>query len=440
MNKRDSFNNKWGFILACIGSAVGMGNIWMFPTRVSMYGGGSYLIPYFIFVALIGFTGVIGEMSFGRATKSGPVDAFGYACETKNKRKLGEAIGFIPVLGALAMAIGYTVVMGWILKYMIGAFTGKTLAPADTEGFAASFGSMASAFGNNVWQIVALVIGIIILMFGVGRGIEKANKIMMPVFFILFAVLGIYVAFQPGAIEGYKYIFRVDPEAFADPKTWIFALGQAFFSLSVAGNGTLIYGSYLSDNEDIPAAAGRVALFDTIAALLAALVIIPAMATTGAQLNQGGPGLMFIFLPALFKSMPGGYIVAIIFFVAVFMAGLSSLINLYEAPIATIQEKLHLGRKASCAIIAAIALVVSICIQGIVSGWMDILSIYICPLGAGLAGIMFFWICGKKYVETQVNTGRDKKFTDKFYPICKYIFCPVCFLVLILGIVLGGIG
>lgn len=440
MNKRDSFNNKWGFILACIGSAVGMGNIWMFPTRVSMYGGGSYLIPYFIFVALIGFTGVIGEMSFGRATKSGPVDAFGYACETKNKRKLGEAIGFIPVLGALAMAIGYTVVMGWILKYMIGAFTGKTLASADTEGFAASFGSMASAFGNNVWQIVALVIGIIILMFGVGRGIEKANKIMMPVFFILFAVLGIYVAFQPGAIEGYKYIFRVDPKAFADPKTWIFALGQAFFSLSIAGNGTLIYGSYLSDNEDIPAAAGRVALFDTIAAMLAALVIIPAMATTGAQLNQGGPGLMFIFLPALFKSMPGGYIVAIIFFVAVFMAGLSSLINLYEAPIATIQEKLHLGRKASCAIIAAIALVVSICIQGIVSGWMDILSIYICPLGAGLAGIMFFWVCGKKYVETQVNTGRDKKFTDKFYPICKYIFCPICFLVLILGIVLGGIG
>ena len=440
MKKRDSFNNKWGFILACIGSAVGMGNIWMFPTRVSMYGGGSYLIPYFIFVALIGFTGVIGEMSFGRATKSGPVDAFGYACETKNKRKLGEAIGFIPVLGALAMAIGYTVVMGWILKYMIGAFTGKTLASADTEGFAASFGSMASAFGNNVWQIVALVIGIIILMFGVGRGIEKANKIMMPVFFILFAVLGIYVAFQPGAIEGYKYIFRVDPKAFADPKTWIFALGQAFFSLSVAGNGTLIYGSYLSDNEDIPAAAGRVALFDTIAALLAALVIIPAMATTGAQLNQGGPGLMFIFLPALFKSMPGGFIVAIIFFVAVFMAGLSSLINLYEAPIATIQEKLHLGRKASCAIIAVIALVVSICIQGIVSGWMDILSIYICPLGAGLAGIMFFWVCGKKYVETQVNTGRDKKLTDKFYPICKYIFCPICFLVLILGIVLGGIG
>ena len=440
MKTRDSFNNKWGFILACIGSAVGMGNIWMFPTRVSLYGGGSYLIPYFIFVALIGFTGVIGEMSFGRATRSGPIDAFGYACETKGKRKAGELLGFIPVLGALAMAIGYTVVMGWILRYTIGTFTGSTLAPENTAGFAEEFGSMAASLGNNFWQIAALAIGIIILMFGVGRGIEKANKIMMPVFFILFAILGVYVAFQPGSIEGYKYIFRVDPKILAKPETWIFALGQAFFSLSVAGNGTLIYGSYLSDEENIPAAAGRVALFDTLAAILAALVIIPAMATTGAQLNQGGPGLMFIFLPALFKSMPGGYIIAIIFFVAVFMAGLSSLINLYEAPIATVQEKLHLGRKASCGLIAVIALVVSICIQGIVSDWMDILSIYICPLGAGLAGIMFFWVCGKQYVNEQVNKGRNKSFTDKFLPICKYIYCPICALVLLLGILLGGIG
>ena len=440
MKTRDSFNNKWGFILACIGSAVGMGNIWMFPTRVSLYGGGSYLIPYFIFVALIGFTGVIGEMSFGRATRSGPIDAFGYACETKGKRKLGELLGFIPVLGALAMAIGYTVVMGWILKYMIGTFTGSTLAPENTAGFAEEFSSMATALGNNLWQIIALAIGIAILMFGVGRGIEKANKVMMPIFFVLFAILGVYAAFQPGSIEGYKYIFRVDPKILAKPETWIFALGQAFFSLSVAGNGTLIYGSYLSDEENIPAAAGRVALFDTLAAILAALVIIPAMATTGAQLNQGGPGLMFIFLPALFKSMPGGYIIAIIFFVAVFMAGLSSLINLYEAPIATVQEKLHLGRKASCELIAVISLIASICIQGIVSDWMDVLSIYICPLGAGLAGIMFFWVCGKQYVNEQINKGRNKPFTSKFLPICKYIYCPICALVLLLGILLGGIG
>lgn len=440
MRKRESFNSRWGFILACIGSAVGMGNIWMFPTRVSLYGGGAFLIPYFIFVILIGFTGVISEMSFGRATRSGPIDAFGIACESRGHRKAGESLGWIPVLGALAMAIGYTVVMGWILKYTIGTFTGAALAPADIDGFAGAFGSMASSFGNNFWQTAALVICMIILMFGVGSGIEKANKIMMPVFFVLFIILGIYVAFQPGAVDGYHYIFRVDPKALSDPVTWIFALGQAFFSLSVAGNGTLIYGSYLPDTEDVPASAARVAFFDTIAAMLAALVIIPAMATTGAQLDQGGPGLLFIYLPHLIKAMPGGRIIAIIFFAAVFLAGMSSLMNLYEAPIATVQEKTGLGRKASCLVIAAIGIVVSMLIQGIVSDWMDVLSIYICPLGAGLAGIMFFWVLGKKYVEKQVNTGREKPFTGLFFPICKYIYIPICLLVLILGIALGGIG
>ena len=142
MGKRDSFRSRWGFILACIGSAVGMGNIWMFPTRVSLYGGGSFIIPYFIFVILIGSTGIIGEMSFGRATRSGPVDAFGIACERKGKRKAGEAIGLIPVLGSLAMAIGYTVVLGWILKYAVGTFTGETLAAKDVDGFGAAFGNM----------------------------------------------------------------------------------------------------------------------------------------------------------------------------------------------------------------------------------------------------------------------------------------------------------
>ena len=232
----------------------------------------------------------------------------------------------------------------------------------------------------------------------------------------------------------------MDGKSLGDPKTWIFALGQAFFSLSVAGNGTLIYGSYLPDEENIPAAAGRVAFFDTLAAMLAALVIIPAMATTGAQLDQGGPGLLFIFLPNLIKNMPGGKIIVIIFFVAVLFAGLTSLINLYEAPIATVQEKFHLERKPACAVIAVIGVIVAILIQGIVSGWMDVLSIYICPLGAGLAGIMLFWVCGKEYVEKQVNKGRSNHLTSWFYPICKYVYVPVCILVLVLGIALGGIG
>ena len=182
--------------------------------------------------------------------------------------------------------------------------------------------------------------------------------------------------------------------------------------------------------------------FDTAhkTAILAALVIIPAMATTGAKLDQGGPGLLFIYLPNLIRSMPGGTLIAIIFFVAVLFAGMTSLLNLYEAPIATVQEKLHLGRVPACAVIGIIGAAVSLLIQGIVSDWMDVLSIYICPLGAGLAGIMFFWVFGKDYAETQVNKGREKKFSKWFVPVCRYIYIPVCVLVLILGIALGGIG
>lgn len=438
--KRDSFASRWGFVMACIGSAVGMGNIWLFPTRVSLFGGGAFLIPYFIFVILIASTGVIGEMSFGRATRSGPIDAFGYAMETKGKKKFGQSVGVIPTLGSLALAIGYTVVMGWILKYMLGTFSGATLAPEDIGGYEGAFFSMASSFGNNIWQIAAVVIAFAILLFGVGSGIEKANKVMMPLFFCLFLGLGIYIAFQPGARDGYKYIFTVDMSALLNIKTWIYALGQAFFSLSVAGNGTLIYGSYLSDEEDIPKSAKNVAFFDTMAALLAGFVIIPAMATTGAQLDQGGPGLMFIFLPNLFKSMPGGSVFAVIFFVAVFFAGITSLINLYETPIATLQERLKLGRVPACLIIGAIGLGVSLLIQGIVSDWMDIVSIYICPLGAGLAGIMFFWVLGKKFVEKQVNKSRAKPLGSWFYPLCKYVFCGLCILVFVAGAVMGGIG
>ncbi len=439
-SNRDSFRSRWGFILACIGSAVGMGNIWMFPTRVSAYGGGTFLLPYFIFVIVIGFSGVIEEMSFGRGTRSGPVGAFGRAMQEKGKERLGRMIGVIPMLGALALAIGYSVVVGWILKYAVGSVTGSVLKPESIDAFGAEFGSMASSFGNNGWQIAGLVLTFMIMALGIAKGIEKANKVMMPLFFFMFAGLAVYMMFQPGAIDGYRYIFRIDPKGLADPMTWVFALGQAFFSLSLAGNGTLIYGSYLSDKENVVSSAFQVALFDTLAAMLAALVIIPAMATTGSQLDQGGPGLLFIFLPNLLKGMPGSRILVIVFFVAVLLAGLTSLINLFEAPIATLQEQFRLSRAKAVSIIAVIGVVVSICIQGIVSDWMDFVSIYVCPLGAGLAGIMFFWIMDRKFVEAEVSKGRKKPIGSWYYPFGKYIFCGLTVVVFVLGIMFGGIG
>lgn len=438
---RESWGTKWGYILACIGSAVGMGNIWMFPTRVSKYGGGTFLLPYFLFVIIIGFSGVVGEMSFGRATRSGPIGAFGKAVASRGgSGRIGRLIGAIPVLGSLALAIGYSVVVGWILKYTVGAFTGSTLAPNGVDGFSGEFGAMASSFGNNGWQIAGLVITFAIMIVGISKGIENANKVMMPLFFLMFLGLAVYMVFQPGAIAGYKYIFRIDPKGLAQPMTWVFALGQAFFSLSLAGNGTLIYGSYLSDKENVIGSAWKVALFDTIAAMLAALVIIPAMATTGSALSQGGPGLLFIFLPNLFKGMPGSSVLVIIFFVAVLFAGVTSLINLFEAPIATLQENLKLSRAAAVAVIAVIGAAVGLCIQGIVSDWMDFVSIYICPLGAGLAGIMFFWVYGSKFVRSQVQKGRKRIIGPWLEFMTKYVFCGLTIIVLALGIIFHGIG
>ena len=419
-----------------------MGNIWMFPTRVSKFGGGSFLLAYFLFVFVIGFSGVIGEMAFGRATRSGPIGAFSQAVASRGKNpKIGAAIGFIPVLGSLALAIGYSVVMGWILRYLVASLTGEVLAPTDINGFSAMFGSTASPFGNNLYVILSLVIAFIIMAFGIASGIEKANKIMMPLFFLLFLGLAVYMFFQPGAAEGYRYMFRIDPEAIRQKETWVYALGQAFFSLSLAGNGTLIYGSYLRDDEDIIGSAWKVALFDTLAAMLAALVIIPAMATAGSQLNSGGPGLMFIFLPALFQSMPGSRLIVIVFFVGVFLAGMTSLINLYEAPTATIQEKFGLSRPRAVLVIAAIGTVISVCIQGIVEGWMNFVSIYVCPLGAGLAGIMFYWVYGEKFVREQVQKGRMKPIGRWLEPMTKFVFCGLTIAVFILGVLTpGGIG
>ena len=441
LETRDGFNSKLGFVLACIGSAVGMGNIWLFPYRMATYGG-SFLLVYLVLDILIGLSGVIGEMSFGRAARSGPIGAFGTAMASRgeNKRRAGEVIGAIPMLGALMLAIGYSVVVGWIFKYTFGSFTGSVLAPVEPGEFGAAFGQMASAFGNNLWLIVALAVNFAIMNLGIAAGIEKANKVMIPLFYIMFIGLAIYVAFQPGASAGYKWMFTIRPEAFKDPMMYVYALGQSFFSLSLAGNGTIIYGSYLSDKEDTVSSAVTVAVFDTCAAMLAALVIIPAMATTGAVLSESGPGLMFISLPYLFKSMPGGQIVMIVFFVAVLFAGLTSLVNLFEAPIAALQDHLKLSRLKSVAIVGLIGVVVSVCIQGIVSPWMDFVSIYVCPLGAALAGIMFAWVWGKQAVEDAVSVGRKHRIGKWYYPLYKYLFCVLTAAVFILGAVNGGIG
>ncbi len=440
--KRDGFKSRTGFVIACIGSAVGMGNIWRFPYMVSDWGGMTFLIPYVLFVILIGATGLIEEMALGRAAKGGPIKAFGKCTEvrTGNKR-IGEAIGALPVIGSLALAIGYTVVVGWIFKYTYLAITGQLSDMGhDMDAIGGMFGSTATSYGNNLWLVIAVIVTAAIMAFGIAGGIERANKFMMPILFILFLGLGIYIFTLPGASDGYKYIFTINPKGLLNPRLWIYAFGQAFFSLSIAGNGTVIYGSYLNDSENVVSSARNVAVFDTVAALLAAFVIIPGMAIGGAELSSGGPGLMFIYLVNVFNGMPGGKIVGIIFYICVLFAGMSSLVNLYEAPIATLEERLKFKRPVAVLSIAVVGCAVALVIQGIVSGWMDAVSIYICPLGAMLAAIMFFWVAGKDFAISEVNKGNNKPIGKWFMPLGKYVLVPLAFIALVAGAMLGGIG
>ena len=456
---RDNFKNRAGFILACIGSAVGMGNIWRFPVLVSTYGGLCFLIPYFIFVILIGSSGVMEEFALGRWAQAGPVGAFGKCTAERGKRRIGEIIGALPIVGAMMLAIGYTVVMGWIFKYCFMGFSGKLFSlGTDMASIGGAFGATAPeaatlgeavgamfreglfTLGNGVWQLVGLLCALVIMALGVSRGIEAVNRILMPTLFALFLGLGIYIATLDGASAGYAYIFSLNPAGLADPLVWVFAFGQAFFSLSVAGNGSVIYGSYLKKDEDIPFSAKNVAVFDTLAALLAAFVIIPAMAVGGAELSSGGPGLMFVYLVIVFNGMAGGRIVGMIFFICVLFAGFSSIVNLYEAPVAFLQEKLRMKRVAAVAVIGVIGAFISLIIQPWTSQWMDVVSIYICPLGAMLAGIMFFWVLKKETALEAVNTGAKKPVGKLFHPIGKYVYCTLALAALILGAILGGIG
>ena len=436
----DQFNNKFGFVISCIGSSVGMANIWMFPYRIGEFGGAAFLIPYLIFVVLIGFTGVIGEMGFGRAMHSGPLGAFQKAFDRKLKKKnsrLGTLMGLIPVIGSLGIAIGYSVIIGWILKFLGDSITGRIVTQEEP---ARVFTELSSNFGSIPWHILGLILSLLVMSFGIARGIEKVNKIMMPAFYVLFLFLAVRIALLPGSAPGYAYLFQPDWSAMANPKTWVYAMGQAFFSLSVAGSGTVVYGSYLKSDVDVVSSAKYVAIFDTLAALLAGLVIIPAVFAYGMEPNSG-PGLLFITIPSVIRSIPFGQLFAVVFFVAVLFAGMTSLINLLESPVEALQSRFGWSRKSALILVGATAAGVGLFVEGdLLSPWMDSISIYVIPLGALLAGIAMFWICGRKFARNAVQTGRKRPLGRWFEPMTRYVFCGVALGVYILGIFFGGIG
>ena len=433
MNKNGNFKSTVGFVLACVGSAVGMGNIWMFPYRLGQYGGAAFLIPYLIFIALFGLVGLSAEFALGRMAKTGTLGAYAYCW----KNKFGKYIGWLPLLGSLGIAIGYSVILGWVFRSIQGVLTNELL----TNDIPAFFTNMTQSFSNVPCHFLVLFVTCLLLFTSATNAIEKVNKVLMPAFFILFIILAIRVSLFNGAIEGYKFLFVPKWEYLFNKETWIMAMGQAFFSLSITGSGMIVYGAYLKDDVDIPKASMQTAIFDTIAAMLAALAIMPAVFSFGID-PVSGPSLMFLTLPEVFKQMPLGNFFALFFFISVSFAGITSLINMLEAVCESWQNRFHISRKKAVLVCGIITFIISVCIENgdIVGKWMDVVTIYIIPFAALLGAITIYYILGWKALKQELDKGRKKPVGPTFKFLGKYVYVFLAIIILILGILYNGIG
>ena len=433
MNKNGNFKSTVGFVLACVGSAVGMGNIWMFPYRLGQYGGAAFLIPYLIFIALFGLVGLSAEFALGRMAKTGTLGAYAYCW----KNKFGKYIGWLPLLGSLGIAIGYSVILGWVFRSIQGVLTNELL----TNDIPAFFTNMTQSFSNVPCHFLVLFVTCLLLFTSATNAIEKANKVLMPAFFILFIILAIRVSLFNGAIEGYKFLFVPKWEYLLNKETWIMAMGQAFFSLSITGSGMIVYGAYLKDDVDIPKASMQTAIFDTIAAMLAALAIMPAVFSFGID-PVSGPSLMFITLPEVFKQMPLGNLFALFFFISVAFAGITSLINMLEAVCESWQNRFTISRKKAVLLCSLITFIVSVCIENgdIVGKWMDVVTIYIIPFAALLGAITIYYVLGWNSLKQELDKGRKKPVGPTFKFLGKYVYVFLAIIILILGILYNGIG
>ena len=433
MNKNGNFKSTVGFVLACVGSAVGMGNIWMFPYRLGQYGGAAFLIPYLIFIALFGLVGLSAEFALGRMAKTGTLGAYTYCW----KNKFGKYIGWLPLLGSLGIAIGYSVILGWVFRSIQGVVTNELL----TNSIPAFFTNMTQSFSNVPCHFLVLFITCLLLFTSATNAIEKVNKVLMPAFFILFIFLAIRVSLFDGAIEGYKFLFVPKWECLLNKETWIMAMGQAFFSLSITGSGMIVYGAYLKDDVDIPKASVQTAVFDTIAAMLAALAIMPAVFSFGID-PVSGPSLMFLTLPEVFKQMPLGNLFALFFFISVAFAGITSLINMLEAVCESWQKRFHISRKKAVLLCGIITFAISVCIENgdIVGKWMDVVTIYIIPFAALLGAITIYYVLGWNALKQELDKGRKKPVGPSFKFLGKYVYVFLAIIILILGILYNGIG
>lgn len=353
MQKRSSFSGKLGFVLAAAGSAVGLGNIWRFPYLAAKYGGGTFLFIYLILAVTFGFTLMTAEIAIGGKTGLSAIGAF--TILDKRFKFLGILASAVPII----IFPYYSVIGGWVVKYFFVFVTGSGHAAAGDSYFTDFIGGTFEPIG---WFFLFIAVTAVIVGFGVEQGIEKVSKFMMPILVLLTLFVALYGLTIDGAMDGLSYYLKPHM-ADVSAKTILAAMGQLFYSMSLAMGIMITYGSYMKKENHLESSVRQIEIFDTGVAFLAGLMIIPAVFSfSGGDSSalQAGPGLMFITLPKVFGNMKFGNVVGTVFFLLVFFAALTSAISLMETIVSILRDKLGWTRKGTCVFVTILALVMGV--------------------------------------------------------------------------------
>lgn len=444
--KRSSFTGKLGFVLATAGSAVGLGNIWRFPYLAAQHGGGIFLLVYIILALTFGFALMCAEIAIGRKTGVSAIGAY---------KKLDKRFAFTGIIASLVPIIilpYYSVIGGWIIKYLSVFVTGN-MAEAAQDGF---FDSFISAPTEPIgWFLIYLALTALVVLFGVEKGIEKVSKIMMPVLVILTVFIAVYSLFMPGAIDGLLYYITPDFSKFSGT-TVLAAMGQLFYSMSLAMGIMITYGSYMKKDVNLESSIKQIELFDTGIAFFAGLMIIPAVfAFSGGDESAlgKGPGLMFVTLPKVFESMPGGSIIGTVFFILVLFAALTSSISLMETVVSIFMDKFGWSRKATCIGVFAgcVALGLPSCLgYGVLSDvtvfgmafldFFDFISnSVLMPIVALVTCILVGYVIKPKALIEEIEQSGKFKRKTLFTIVIKYL-APVCIVAILIFSILETTG
>ena len=442
--KKEGFGSKIGFILAAAGSAVGLGNIWRFPYLAAKYGGGIFILVYLILAVTFGFTLMLTEIALGRKTGKSVIGA--YKAADKRFTFLGPVAAVVPFI----ITPYYCVIGGWVLKYLATFVSGKGTAAADNgETFSGFIGTTASPM---LFFVIFALLTAVVVVFGVEKGIENVSKVLMPVLIVLTVAIAIYTMTIDGAMAGVKYYLLPNFEGMTIGtllKTIVAAMGQMFYSMSLAMGIMVTYGSYMPKDASLESSVRSIEIFDTAVALLAGLIIVPgvfAFSGGDAGMLNAGPSLMFITLPNVFASMPAGQVVGALFFVLVALAALTSSISLLETMVSIISEAFKVKRLPSTLICFGVVLLLGATSVLGYSDWSGVtimgyqfLDFYdyisnnvIMPIVALATCILVAYLVKTKYVEDEVMLGEDKFKMKGLYRVMVKFVCPIFMIIILL--------